>query len=164
MPLYVYDILGPDGLPSGETIEEIFKASEVPDQLKGALTGAIAIRRRVNLIARTPDKWGAGGTGKWGINGFFDRGLGVRYNSYEERDAICKARGVVPLDDMPKYYLEDHNEKAMKYEKYLDDRADAYWEGAKACKDIKDQERFWEEYCPAKPALDGEYTKTIDDF
>ena len=101
---------------------------------------------------------------KWGINGFFDRGLGVRYNSYEERDAICKARGVVPLDDMPKYYLEDHNEKAMKYEKYLDDRADAYWEGAKACKDIKDQERFWEEYCPAKPALDGEYTKTIDDF
>lgn len=33
----------------------------------------------------------------WGINGFYDKHLNARYNSYKERDAICDEKGVAPV-------------------------------------------------------------------
>ena len=55
--------------------------------------------RLVSAPAKTVGRWGDQ-TGKWGVNGYFDRGLGATYYSSAEREKIAKAKGLIPLEDV----------------------------------------------------------------
>lgn len=48
--------------------------------------------------AKTAMKWGEC-WGAQGVNGTYDRGLGATYYTSMERDAICRAKGLVPLSE-----------------------------------------------------------------
>lgn len=52
----------------------------------------------VSLIAFTPMRFGDC-TGKYGVNGFYDRGLGATYHNSMEREAIMKAKGLVTWEE-----------------------------------------------------------------
>lgn len=52
-----------------------------------------------SLIAQTSLRWGDN-TGRFGVNGFYDRGLGATYHNTVERDQIMKQKGLVPLDEI----------------------------------------------------------------
>jgi hypothetical protein len=52
-----------------------------------------------SLIAQTSLRWGDN-TGRFGVNGFYDRGLGATYHNTVERDQIMKRKGLVPLDEI----------------------------------------------------------------
>jgi hypothetical protein len=55
----------------------------------------------VSMPAKTSMRWGDSGCGaSSNINGVFDRGLGTTYKNSMERDAICKAKGLIPLSDV----------------------------------------------------------------
>jgi len=45
-------------------------------------------------------------TGKYGVNGYYDKALGATYHNSSERDAICKAKGLVPLSEIGEAYCE----------------------------------------------------------
>lgn len=53
----------------------------------------------VSAPAKTAGKWGDQ-TGKWGVNGCFDRGLGATYYTSMDRERIAKSKGLVPLEDV----------------------------------------------------------------
>lgn len=53
----------------------------------------------ISMPAKTSGRWGDN-TGKYGVNGCFDRGLGATYYNSMEREAICKAKGLIPLSDV----------------------------------------------------------------
>lgn len=53
----------------------------------------------VSAPAKTAGKWGDQ-TGKWGVNGCFDRGLGATYYNSMDRERIAKSKGLVPLEDV----------------------------------------------------------------
>jgi len=57
------------------------------------------LRSLVSAPAKTAGKWGDQ-TGKWGVNGCFDRGLGATYYTSAERERIAKSKGLVPLEDV----------------------------------------------------------------
>ena len=52
----------------------------------------------VSLIAFTPLRYGDC-TGKYGVNGFHDRGLGATYHNSMERDAIMKQKGLISWEE-----------------------------------------------------------------
>ena len=51
----------------------------------------------VSAPAKTAGKWGDQ-TGKWGVNGCYDRGLGATYYNSMDRERIAKSKGLVPLE------------------------------------------------------------------
>jgi len=53
----------------------------------------------LSMPAKTSGRWGDN-TGKYGVNGCYDRGLGATYYTSMEREAICKAKGLIPLSDV----------------------------------------------------------------
>lgn len=53
----------------------------------------------VSAPAKTAGKWGDQ-TGKWGVNGCFDRGLGATYYNSMDRERIAKSKGLIPLEDV----------------------------------------------------------------
>lgn len=55
-------------------------------------------KRLVSAPAKTAMKWGEC-WGAQGVNGTYDRGLGATYYTSMERDAICRAKGLVPLSE-----------------------------------------------------------------
>lgn len=82
-----------------EKIEEKFiKMSQVNDVMSCSICGK-EMKRMMSLPAKTAGKWGDQ-TGKWGVNGFYDRGLGATYYTSAEREKIARAKGLVPLEDV----------------------------------------------------------------
>ena len=57
-------------------------------------------KRLVSAPAKTAMRWGDNGISGQGVNGTYDRGLGATYYTSMERDAICKAKGLVPLSEV----------------------------------------------------------------
>jgi putative FmdB family regulatory protein len=55
------------------------------------------LRSLVSAPAKTSGKWGDQ-TGKWGVNGCFDKGLGATYYNNDQREKIAKSKGLIPLD------------------------------------------------------------------
>lgn len=53
----------------------------------------------VSAPAKTAGKWGDQ-TGKWGVNGCYDRGLGATYYNSMDRERIAKSKGLIPLEDV----------------------------------------------------------------
>jgi putative FmdB family regulatory protein len=82
-----------------EKIEEKFiKMSQVNDVMSCSTCGK-EMKRMMSLPAKTSGKWGDQ-TGKWGVNGFYDRGLGATYYTSAEREKIARSKGLVPLEDV----------------------------------------------------------------
>ncbi len=82
-----------------EKIEEKFiKMSQVNEAMSCSSCGK-EMKRMMSLPAKTAGKWGDQ-TGKWGVNGFYDRGLGATYYTSAEREKIARAKGLVPLEDV----------------------------------------------------------------
>ena len=78
---------------------------EIPNQIQCPECGQLALKQ-LSMPASTPGRWGDQ-TGKYGVNGFFDRGLGARYHTSMERDAIMDAKGLAPLSSFDKHHVED---------------------------------------------------------
>ena len=57
------------------------------------------LRSLVSAPAKTAGKWGDQ-TGKWGVNGCYDRGLGATYYNSMDRERIAKSKGLIPLEDV----------------------------------------------------------------
>ncbi len=68
------------------TTEELVKRP-APDAIDCVMCGKPAKRLQVYRIARTPGRWGDQ-TGKYGVNGYYDKGLGATYHSSMEREKI----------------------------------------------------------------------------
>ena len=61
----------------------------------------------VTAPAKTSGRWGDN-TGKHGVNGKYDRGLGATYYNSMDREALCKSKGLIPLEDVgSSHWVED---------------------------------------------------------
>ena len=107
-----------------------------------------------SLVAKTPGRWGDQ-TGKFGVNGCFDRGLGASYHTSMEREKIARSKGLIPLEDVGgDNFVEARlsQEKSIKDEqdrilRAYKDKVEAYG-GSKAA-----QCRAIEEILPASDCL-----------
>ena len=113
--------------------------------------------RQLPRIAITPGRWGDQ-TGKYGVNGFFDRGLGVTYHNSKQRDAAIKAAGVAPLSDYPAHFWEDQTAKQNAEAERRNEFAANY--AATVKKFDGDEIKATTELMPAKECLAG----TFDDI
>jgi hypothetical protein len=77
--------------------EKFIKMSQVNDTFDCSC--GKPMKRLMSAPAKTAGKWGDQ-TGKWGVNGCFDRGLGATYYTSAEREKIARSKGLVPLEDV----------------------------------------------------------------
>jgi len=114
-------------------------------------------KRLVSAPAKTAMKWGEC-WGTQGVNGVYDRGLGATYHTSMEREAICKAKGLVPLsevggDDFVTNRLAAEKDIKAQQDKILQtylDKVEHY--GG----DVKAKVRAIEETLPANDCLGNE--------
>jgi hypothetical protein len=97
---------------------------EIPNQIQCPECGQLALKQ-LSMPASTPGRWGDQ-TGKYGVNGFFDRGLGTRYHTSMERDAIMDAKGLAPLSSFDQHHVEDTMEKTITENKRQDSNIARY--------------------------------------
>ncbi len=91
---------------------------EVPNSIECPKCGKISLKQ-MPMPASTPGRWGDQ-TGKYGVDGFFDRGLGARYQTSMQREAIMEAKGLVSTNDFDKHHVEDTLQKQLAHEKQQD--------------------------------------------
>jgi len=93
------------------TTEELFfPKEEIPEEILCSECGDRAIKM-LPLVAKTAGRWGDQ-TGKYGVDGFFDRGLGARYHTSMEREAIMESKGLVDAGCVEdSHFHEDTMEK-----------------------------------------------------
>ena len=104
----------------GEHVNEalFLPREEVPDSIKCPQCGELALKQ-LAMPALTPGRWGDQ-TGKYGVDGFYDRGLGARYQTSMQREAIMEAKGLVSTNDFDKHHVEDTLQKQLAHEKQSD--------------------------------------------
>lgn len=99
--------------------EELFlPKEEAPNSIACPECGELALKQ-MSMPAFTPGRWGDQ-TGKYGVNGFFDRGLGARYHTSMERESIMDAKGLASVSDLDKHHVEDAMEKTIAADKQQD--------------------------------------------
>ncbi|RMG57339.1 MAG: hypothetical protein D6722_25030 [Bacteroidetes bacterium] len=140
MPIYEYTVIDPKtGVALGKREELVSRSIDAKPiiHLKDKDGRKLIARKdEIQLFQRTPDTWG--NAGYYGVNGFFNRGIGRYVYSYKEADKIAEARGYAPLSDFPKYYVEDmleaEDEDNAAYEAELQTYLDNldYYDGDKA--------------------------------
>ena len=135
------------------TDEELYSIHEEPAAAIPCPCGDGA-RRCMPLIAVTPGYWGDQ-TGKYGVNGHYDAGLGVTYYNSKQRDAAIKAAGVAPLSDYPAHFWEDQSAKQQAAKDKRDKFAADYAAAVK--RNNGDQIRASTEVMPAGECLAGSY-------
>lgn len=148
MPMMLYTCSGCD-----RSFEELVP-HPAPDAIDCIMCGVEAPRLHVYRIAKTPGRWGDQ-TGKYGVNGYYDKGLGATYHSSMEREKIMKAKGLVSLEDYDPHMWEDETEKRVakaQAQQDLSDRLDT----ARA-KHGDDHGKVYEEAMPAEKCLAGDY-------
>lgn len=108
MPLFDYEC------GDRHRFEEFFKAgSEIPLTLPCTVCKQPAIKQ-LSSPAFTPGRWGDQ-TGKYGVNGCYDKGLGATYHTSMERERIMDARGLVDAGSFDKHFHEDKIERATTH-------------------------------------------------
>ena len=91
--------------------EKIMKRSEVDEFLAhNSCTCGGEIKKLISAHAYTPSLFGDM-TGKFGVNGVFDPGLGRHVQNERHRDQILKQKGLVRESDMGRNFIEDWTEK-----------------------------------------------------
>lgn len=91
MPIYEY------ACKSGHITERLFKMDARPETVACSHCSNVA-SSVISLIAFTPLRYGDC-TGKYGVNGFHDRGLGATYHNSMERDALMKKKGLISWEE-----------------------------------------------------------------
>ena len=91
---------------------------EVPDSIDCPQCGQLALKQ-LSMPASTPGRWGDQ-TGKYGVDGFYDRGLGARYQTSMQREAIMEKKGLVSTGDFDKHFVEDTLQRQTAYQKQQD--------------------------------------------
>jgi putative FmdB family regulatory protein len=150
MPLYEY------ACACGAQAEDLFSMDEAPGSIPCPRCDGGELRKQMSLPSKTPGRWGDQ-TGKWGVNGFHDRGLGARYHNSMERDRIVRSRGLIPLEDMPKDWWETNTAKQLE-EKERDEKL-AHRLKTTAAQFGGDMARAVSEVMPAREILAGKYDK-----
>ena len=91
MPIYEYRC------HNNHITERLFKMDARPETVACSHCSNVA-SSIVSLIAFTPLRYGDC-TGKYGVDGFHDRGLGATYHNSMERDAIMKQKGLISWEE-----------------------------------------------------------------
>jgi hypothetical protein len=120
MPVYEFKVYDADGNPTNEVIEKQFKWSDRPKQLISS-EGRIA-KLIVSAPARTSVSWSDSCGTRYGVNGYYNRGLGVRVSSEAEADKIAASRGLVRLDNYDNKHLLEDNVEAVRENDAREDR------------------------------------------
>ena len=104
----------------GEHVHEaLFLPKEnVPDSIDCPKCGKPAIKQ-LSMPANTPGRWGDQ-TGKYGVDGFYDRGLGARYQTSMQKEAIMEKKGLVSTGDFDKHFVEDTLQRQSEYQDQQD--------------------------------------------
>ena len=89
MPVYEYRC------PSFHSHDRIRSVTSCDEPSPCPVCGQTA-SRAPSLVARTSGRWG---DTQYGINGFYDRGLGATYHNNVEREALMKAKGLITWDE-----------------------------------------------------------------
>jgi len=113
VPIYEY------ACQCGALAEDLFRMNEAPDTIPCPRCAGDLVRL-VSLPAHTPGRWGDN-TGRYGVNGFYDRGLGATYHNTMEREKLCRDRGLIPLQDMGADWWDRRTEDQLA-EKRKDER------------------------------------------
>jgi hypothetical protein len=79
----------------------------------------------VTLPAKTSLSWGDN-TGKYGVDGFYDRGLGAHYHNIQERDKIAKEKGLVPVSDFGDNRVDSLASKQAEDQKFWNGESQRY--------------------------------------
>lgn len=137
----------------GAMAEDLFRVDEAPDTIPCPRCDG-ELLRQVSLPSKTPGRWGDQ-TGKHGVNGFYDRGLGARYHNHLQRDRIAKQRGLIPLDDLGADWWERNTEKQLAEKKRDEDLAKSLKDTA--TKYGGNMARAVAEVMPARDILAGKY-------
>jgi putative FmdB family regulatory protein len=69
----------------------------------------VECRRKMALIARTPNRWGD-------TNGGYSRALGVHYNTSQDLDRAAEAKGAVRFEDLGQHGILDALEAQDNYD------------------------------------------------
>lgn len=110
MPLADYDIYDKTGKYLYTLEDELFK-SRPPETIKVTKNGLEFTGKKVTTVpARTPERWGDC-TGKYGVNGVYDIGLGMRVQNEKHRDKILKQRGLVRESEAGNHFISDWTER-----------------------------------------------------
>ena len=102
MPLFEYEC------PDQHVTEVLLRTQEIPPSMIcscGQLASKI-----VSAPAWTPGRWGDQ-TGRYGVNGHYDKSLGATYSTSMQRDRIMREKGLVSQEDLPQHFIEDTMEK-----------------------------------------------------
>ena len=123
--------------PKGHVTERLLKMSDDRTQVDCQSCSQTAYLM-VSLIASTSLRWGDC-TGKFGVNGHYDRGLGATYHNSMEREALMKAKGLVTWEEAggdASYdsYKQNHLEKQLGADAYLETFDEAVADGASLIK------------------------------
>ena len=104
----------------GEHVHEalFMPKEEVPHSIKCPKCGETSVKQ-LSMPANTPGRWGDQ-TGKYGVDGFYDRGLGARYQTSMQREAIMDAKGLASASDFDKDIVEDSMQRQMEYQNQQD--------------------------------------------
>ena len=104
----------------GEHVHEalFLPKEEVPESISCPDCGKTS-NKQMSVPANTPGRWGDQ-TGKYGVNGFFDRGLGARYHTSMQREALMEKKGLVSTGDFDKHHVEDSLQRQFAAESQAD--------------------------------------------
>lgn len=126
-------------------------------------------KRLPSAPAKTAMRWGDNGTrASSNVNGTYDRGLGATYHTSMEREAICKAKGLVPLsevggDDFVQKRMNTEIEIKAQQDKVLQtylDKVDTYG-GSQQAKVRAVEETFSAKDCLGNEGAVGILSKNV---
>ena len=125
-----YYVLDSEGNKTDIIIEHLCK-HPAPEYITSD-TGERAVVKTVSLIARTASSWSDSCGTKYGVNGFYNRGLGCWVSSDKEADRIGAERGLVRMDELgDKNWLDDKMD-SMGQEEAETQRSISKYEAANA--------------------------------
>lgn len=143
-------------------IEEELVKRPVPQSLDCVQCGAPAPRVEVGyLIAKTPGRWGDQ-TGKYGVNGHYDYGLGATYHNSMEKERIMKSKGLIPLSDLGTHAWDDAQDRARVKAGKRATLVDNY--NAAKAKHGDDTAAVMAEAMPADKCIRGDFDDIFDDL
>lgn len=132
MPIFDYECSAP------HRVEHFFKAgSEIPSTMECPFCGQQALKQ-LSMPSHTPGRWGDQ-TGKYGVNGFHDRGLGATYHNSMERERLMDQKGLVDAGSFGKHALDDGVERHIQADKQHTKDIERYKQNLRNAKGEKGQ-------------------------
>lgn len=105
--IYEFRVYDADDRPTDEIIEIQCKIADRPDTITST-SGRIA-KRIISVTAKMSNQWSSACGTQYGVNGYFNRGLGCYVHSDKEAEQIAVSKGLTRLSDISDnpHYIED---------------------------------------------------------